>query len=129
MNLFSPILREMGPIVEYWINSSDVTSELQLEMEKFIKITMAVDTASRLALDEIMTVMIEEIDEKPTRSQVYADLSRVRLQEDIRTQGPFSDWKLQAPLDQRRREDGSYIGPSMCWHSLWGDNPIKTGED
>jgi len=51
-----------------------VTSELQLEMEKLTKITMAVDTASRLALDEIMTVMIEEIDEKPTRSQVHANI-------------------------------------------------------
>ncbi len=49
-------------------------SELQLEMEKIIKITMVLNTASKLSLKEIMTVMIKETDEKPTWSQVHASI-------------------------------------------------------
>ena len=57
-----------------------MTSELQLEMEKFIKITMAVDTASILALDEIMAVIIEEINKK--QLQAVKEKALLKLEKD-----------------------------------------------
>ncbi len=53
------------------LNSSIVTSDLELEMENFFEMTMVVDFASKLPLSDIMRVVIQELDETPTRREVH----------------------------------------------------------